>query len=85
LNESLGDTLADIGYFDDYYFKCGGTIGLDIMFFLFTELDAALSLYESAEPNWNPLEIDDAGLTQALAVGVANFLLFFSTTDGGRF
>ena len=51
LKESLGDTLADIGYFEDCYFKCGGTIGLDIRFFLFIEFEAALSLYESAEPS----------------------------------
>lgn len=81
MKESFGDTLAEIGYLDDYYLRWGGTIGLDVKCLF----DGLLSLKESAEPNLNPFEIEDAGLTHALAAGVANFLLFFKTTEGGRF
>ena len=73
--------MAEIGYFEDCYLRCGGTIGFAIKFLA----EGLLSLNESAKPNLKPLDKEDAGLTHALVAGVANFLLFFKTTDGGKF
>ena len=65
--------MAEIGYFEDCYLRCGGTIGFAIKFLA----EGLLSLNESAEPNLKPLDKEDVGLTHAAGSRSGQFFALF--------